>query len=408
MPGTGITHGSRTGSILLVFGLVVGVLSFLPSPVAAATTSVDCTADSDALQPAINAAAPGDTLNVTGTCVGNFVIDHDLTLQGTGTLNGNGSGSVVRVIPANANPWELIVTIVDLTITNGGGGDVAGVPCGGLLTGGGIINYGTLTLAGTTKVVGNTAACGGGVFTDSTLTMNDSATVTGNSSSTGGVFVGFNGTLILHGSSSVTANTGLGVIGYGGVEMNDSSKVSNNTAGGIYDRAGVVMNGSSSISNNGGSGVVVEVTRPITMNDYSSITGNTSSTGGGIFAASATVILNGHASVSGNSATASGGGIWNIGPITLNDHASVNGNTTGTMTSPGHGGGIWNAAGTTMNGHSTIQRNNAIGPGGDGGGVYLCDAYGSEGNPFATITINGGRVRKNEPNDIKFEPNCLF
>ena len=145
MPGTRIMLGSRTSSILLVFGLVVGVLSFLPSPASAATTSVDCTADSGALQPAIDAAAPGDTLNVTGTCVGNFVIDHDLTLQGTGTLNGNGSGSGVRVIPANANSGELIVTIVDLTITNGGGSEATGVPCSGLLTGGGIINYGTLT-----------------------------------------------------------------------------------------------------------------------------------------------------------------------------------------------------------------------------------------------------------------------
>jgi hypothetical protein len=33
---------------------------------------------------------------------------------------------------------------------------------------------------------------------------------------------------------------------------------------------------------------------------------------------------------------------------------------------------------------------------------------GTEGNPFATITINGGRVRKNTPNDIKYEPNCVF
>ena len=44
--------------------------------------------------------------------------------------------------------------------------------------------------------------------------------------------------------------------------------------------------------------------------------------------------------------------------------------------------------------------------GGDGGGVYLCDLYGTEENPLATITINGGRVKRNEPNDIKYELNC--
>src|SRR5438128_1742211 len=41
------------------------------------------------LQAAIQAAAPGDTLSVHGTCVGHFVIAKDLTLVGGATLDGN-------------------------------------------------------------------------------------------------------------------------------------------------------------------------------------------------------------------------------------------------------------------------------------------------------------------------------
>jgi nitrous oxidase accessory protein NosD len=50
------------------------------------------------LQTAINAAAPGSTIAVHGTCTGNFTISENLTLQGSGTLSGTGSNGPVLTI----------------------------------------------------------------------------------------------------------------------------------------------------------------------------------------------------------------------------------------------------------------------------------------------------------------------
>ena len=44
----------------------------------------------DNLQDAINAAAPGSTLLVDGTCLGNFYIVNNLTLTGPAVLDGGG------------------------------------------------------------------------------------------------------------------------------------------------------------------------------------------------------------------------------------------------------------------------------------------------------------------------------
>ena len=50
-------------------------------------TAVDCTTDPSALQPAINAAAAGQTLDITGTCIGTFTVSKDLTLEGQERLS---------------------------------------------------------------------------------------------------------------------------------------------------------------------------------------------------------------------------------------------------------------------------------------------------------------------------------
>jgi hypothetical protein len=58
------------------------MLTVLAAPGAAATTQVDCRAGAD-LQDALDAASPGDTLAIRGTCVGNFTVTvADLTLEG--------------------------------------------------------------------------------------------------------------------------------------------------------------------------------------------------------------------------------------------------------------------------------------------------------------------------------------
>ncbi len=85
------------------------ILTVLAVPTVARTRTVDCGHGAD-LQAAIDAARPGTTLEVWGTCRGNFVIDHDLTLDGTGDHPTLGGGQR-RLLALKA------ATTVGLTVT---------------------------------------------------------------------------------------------------------------------------------------------------------------------------------------------------------------------------------------------------------------------------------------------------
>ena len=110
------------------------VLTILVAPVAEARTRVvDCRHGAH-LQAAIDAARPGTTLLVRGTCVGNFVITKYLRLTGQGThptLDGGGTGTVVTV-PARPGgppaPTGATVLITGLTIRRGDRESMTGAP----------------------------------------------------------------------------------------------------------------------------------------------------------------------------------------------------------------------------------------------------------------------------------------
>jgi hypothetical protein len=78
----------------------------LPCDVQNQTTATHYYGTGANLQTAINSASRGDTLQVRGTCIGNFTIANtSLSLVGLGTLpeamlNGNSSGTVVSVVAA--------------------------------------------------------------------------------------------------------------------------------------------------------------------------------------------------------------------------------------------------------------------------------------------------------------------
>jgi hypothetical protein len=144
--------------------LVIGapVLGWGVQSAGATITTVNCSTTN--LQTAINNAAGGSTLQVSGNCTNtsvspspNFTIDKNLRLQGPAILNGSDSGTVLTVTAGT-------VTLSDVTVE---GGNTAGM-------GGGIFNQGALTLNSST-VVGNTAGdAGGGIFNDGRLTLNSS------------------------------------------------------------------------------------------------------------------------------------------------------------------------------------------------------------------------------------------
>ncbi len=239
------------------------------------------------LQAAIDAASPGDTLKVRGVCHGSFAIDRDLTLAGPATLDGEtcdgqycGQGIVLRVDAGN-------VSLRNLTITNGYS----------TYEGGGIWNYGTLTLRGCSSVTGNWAEDGaGGIYNLGTLTLNSFSSVNGNwlyyVGNGGGIWNV--GTLILNGESSASGNSGAfgaGIYNDGTVILRGwASSVSGNSGdqgGGIFNRGTVSMRGGSSVSGNTaaeyGGGIFNDDGGVLTLRLSSSVTGNTAGSGGGIY-----------------------------------------------------------------------------------------------------------------------------
>ncbi len=260
------------GSVaLLAFGF-----SMIAGRTALAETSVTCPPGSN-LQNAINAAPSGATLNITGTCTGNFTISKSLTLIG-GTLDGNNSGNVLHIDSG------VTVVLKDVTVQHA---NATSFP-------GGIYNIGTLTVVSST-VSDNTAGSGGGIYND-----------------VGGTLTVVSSTL-----SHNTANPGAG----GGIENNGgtvtvkSSIVSDNTSydlgGGIFNQLGTLSLASSGVS------------------------GNTATfDGGGIYNLRGTLSL-ASSGVSGNTTTFDGGGIYNDHGTVTNRGSSLSGNTPNNCAPPG-------------------------------------------------------------------------
>lgn len=203
-----------------------------PSSVAVAQpTTVDCNANPGALQPALNAAAPGATLRVRGTCIGTFTLAKNVTLIGlrNAVLDGNHAGTTVTVragVPADLQ--NLVITHGSATL------------------GGGIVSDGSLTLT-RSAVQDNTAFRGGGILSSevATLTLTRSA-VQGNTATDGGGGIYTSGTATLDRTTvqNNSAPTGGGILNDSGSATLTGSRVVNNTAtisgGGIFNFAGTV------------------------------------------------------------------------------------------------------------------------------------------------------------------------
>jgi len=102
-------------SFIKILGLllVVGLLfAALPSGSAqAATSTIACTGtgDSALLQGAINAAADGDTISVTGTCV----LDSNITVSKAVTLDGNDQAAKIQV---SGTGYRITMTTAGTTL----------------------------------------------------------------------------------------------------------------------------------------------------------------------------------------------------------------------------------------------------------------------------------------------------
>lgn len=129
----------------------------------------------------------------------------------------------------------------------------------------------------------------------------------------------------------------------------------------------------------------------LTLAGHTLVTGNAAAygAGAGIVNDGGNVTLDDASSVSGNTEQANGGGIFNFdGSVTLNDTSSISGNTAY------QGGGVENysdgvgaLAVLTLNDASSITGNTAA----EGGGVY---------DPTGTTIARPGSITGNSPDDI--------
>jgi hypothetical protein len=170
---------SRLTPVFIVAALAGLALSLSPvRPVQAATRTVCASGcDHTTIAAAIAAASAGDTISVTDAVhtEAGILVSKNLTIQGQGaastTVNGGGSGPVFTVAGGG-----VIAAIQDMTISNG-------VTNGG---GGGIRNFGTLTVSNST-LSGNSAPGGGGGISAGG-TVNLKSTIVANSPSGGDCF----------------------------------------------------------------------------------------------------------------------------------------------------------------------------------------------------------------------------
>ena len=126
------------------------------------------------LQSAVDAASPGDTLLVRGTCTGTTTVGIDLNLRGqrrgasAPILDAGGSGAVLTVNDSSS------VAVSSVMITGGTSGGIV-IGAGGLVVlshstvsgnsgafGGGIANNGGTLIVNNSRVTNNTATVDGG------------------------------------------------------------------------------------------------------------------------------------------------------------------------------------------------------------------------------------------------------
>lgn len=261
---------------------------------------------------AIDAAKAGNTLRIHGVCYGNFVIrknvklvSHSLDESPLATLDGRANGSpVIRIAALTAAGRTPRVVIRNVAVTNGFNPD-------GGAGGGGILNFGDVSLKRWSSVSGNQAQYAGGISNYGVVTLNGHTSVSNNSANAGAGGVGnsyeSNGQLVMNGYSNVANNTagsgGGGIWSDGSVVMNDSSSVTGNSVrpggvwskgGGIYGIGSVTMTGAASVSGNraeSGGGIEVGYREDdglgsILLKDNASVLDNTATVGGGLYAPS--------------------------------------------------------------------------------------------------------------------------
>jgi hypothetical protein len=372
-------------------GFLLGLLVVIAwaAPASAGGVLVDCRRGDD-LQAAIDAALPGDTLVASGTCVGNFLIDKDLTIRGRATLDGDDSGTVVTVEP------DARVVLEELVVTGGAGSGNPAV--------GGIHNFGDLTLV-ESSVTGNSAVADGPGFQIATGGIH------------GGTF-GPDDTKLTLIETDVSMNTAdatspqaslaIGAITTAGVlnvrEGKIYGNVSNaNASGGAFAGAGTTLG-------EPGSAITLKETKIYANESTGVSSGRTAvigglTTNGNAFADNLTVRDNTARAEGAFLVTATGGVAVNNGDLLL-ERSKIVGNW-GETDSPGSlatggilNGGFGPAVITLVD--SKVERNGAAA---NAGGTAT---GGMHNTPDGDSVLVDSKVANNTPNQCNFvDPDCF-
>jgi hypothetical protein len=199
---------------------------------------------------AISLASSGDSIMLAAaTYKENLTIGFGLKIVGSGAkttiIDGGGISTVVTISAANAH-----VALSKVTIRNGSA-----------VSGGGILNSGTLTI-GNSTLSQNSATCtarfcssaGGGIYNSGSVTISQT-TLSGSGAGAGGGIYSY-GTLTINGSV-LTGNSGSGLYNAGGTLTISNTTLSGNTGGigaGIYTYGMLIINNSTLSSNSAGFG----------------------------------------------------------------------------------------------------------------------------------------------------------
>ena len=285
------------------------------------------------------------------------------------TVNGNNAS---RVFQVDAN---VTASISGLTITGGNSAS----------NGGGVNNYGSLTLTNCT-VSGNSASGGSGGGLDNyggTLALIN-CTVSGNHAdnggSGGGLYTGYAGRTTLTNCtvSGNSAGSGGGLYNFGTLALTNCTVSGNSasTGGGLDNNYGgtatltnCTVSGNSALNGGSGGGLYNAYGGTATLTSCT-VSGNSADNGGGLYNFDTLALTN--CTVSGNSALngGAGGGLDNYGGTTTLTNCTVSGNSA----SGGSGGGLYNYGGTTTL-TNTIVAGNTASTGPDARGTFA-----SQGN----------------------------
>ena len=288
-PSTRTAALSRAAAVV---GMVVGVAA-VAAPLGARQamaaispcTVINSTAGASYtnLQSAVTGAHADATLLIRGTCHGSTEIDKVLRLVGRQpsgftqpTLFGGLHGSVLSIARGTA------VSVTGLSIEFGNGTHDRSCRC---TFGGGVLNWGSLTLT-STNVANDSASLGGGIMNFGTLTATGLSVSGGTADVGGGV-----------------ANLGTFILGSGDVSANYAS-----IGGGVENRGTLVIAAGGSITSNHAINIGgVDSSGDLML--AGAIDGNEAYAAGGLLNTGTAVIDGGH--VDGNYAQFGGGGVIN-------------------------------------------------------------------------------------------------